>query len=137
MSGSGVGLRYWAAVEYVACCWFDCAMATKMITQLVDDLDGTDLADDAGERVEFALDGTTYDIDLSHDHAAQLRETLGSYLAAGRRVNRSQPRRTRAATQPTTGPPAAEVRDWARSAGLDVPATGRIPRSIRDAFDVR
>lgn len=110
-------------------------MATKMITQLVDDLDGTDLDDDAGERVEFALDGTTYDIDLSHDHAAQLRETLAVYIAAGRRLSRPRPRR--AASKATAGPAASEVRDWARCAGLDVPATGRIPRAIREAFDAR
>jgi hypothetical protein len=36
---------------------------------------------------------------------------------------------------PTAGPSPAEIRDWARRSGLDVPDRGRIPASIRQAWE--
>lgn len=40
-------------------------MAQRVLTQLVDDIDGTELEDGQGETVTFALDGSNYEIDLS------------------------------------------------------------------------
>ncbi|MGH8880612.1 MAG: Lsr2 dimerization domain-containing protein, partial [Stackebrandtia sp.] len=40
-------------------------MAQKVTVSLVDDLDGSE----AGETVEFGLDGAFYEIDLSDDNA--------------------------------------------------------------------
>lgn len=34
-----------------------------------------------------------------------------------------------------TGPPPAEIRDWARNNGIDVPDRGRIPAAIRQAWE--
>lgn len=39
-------------------------MAKKLITQLIDDLDGTEL-EDGGESIAFSLEGRAYEIDLS------------------------------------------------------------------------
>ena len=44
-------------------------MARKIIHQLVDDLDDTVLEPGEGETVLFALDGKSYEIDLSADNA--------------------------------------------------------------------
>ena len=49
---------------------------------LVDDLDGSP----ADETVNFALDGRNYEIDLSKEHAAELREFLKPYMKKGRAV---------------------------------------------------
>ena len=35
--------------------------------------------------VSFAIDGRAYEIDLSEDNAARLRDSLASFVAAGRK----------------------------------------------------
>jgi hypothetical protein len=109
-------------------------MAQRVITQLVDDIDGADLGDGGGETVAFALDGQAYEIDLSTKNAEALRSAVAKYVDAGRRVGRST---GRASKRAQSGPDAAEIRDWARSNGFDVPDRGRIPQEIREAFDKR
>ncbi|MGG7450147.1 histone-like nucleoid-structuring protein Lsr2 [Plantibacter auratus] len=61
-------------------------MATRTITTLVDDLDGSDIPRGLGETVRFGIDGENYEIDLTDDNAAALRETLASYVEAARSV---------------------------------------------------
>jgi hypothetical protein len=109
-------------------------MAQKTIIQLVDDIDDMPLADGEGETVTFALDGTTYEIDLSLKNADRLRGALQDYIAAGRKVGRKT---GTAGKRTQAGPAAAEIRDWARSTGHSVPDRGRIPQEVRDAFDAR
>lgn len=60
-------------------------MATRIITTLVDDLDGTDVPRGLGETVRFGIDGRDYEIDLTSQNAATLREVLLPYTVAGRR----------------------------------------------------
>ncbi len=107
-------------------------MAQKVITQLVDDVDGSVLADGAGETVRFSLDGTSYEIDLSKKNAEKLRGTLQTYIDAGRKVGR---RTGSAGKRSQSGPTAKELRDWARSNGFKVPDRGRIPSTVREAFE--
>jgi len=106
-------------------------MVQRVVTQLVDDIDGTELELTTGETVMFALDGHTYEIDLSTKNAEALRSAVAKYVEAGRRVGRT----TRAVKRSQTGPSAAEIRDWARTNGFDVPDRGRIPQEVRDAFN--
>ena len=49
-------------------------MAERIIKQLIDDLDQTEIADGKGGSVEFALRGTTYRIDLSDSNIAKLEK---------------------------------------------------------------
>jgi hypothetical protein len=44
-------------------------------------------------------------------------------------------RGTAAATAQSSGPAASVIRDWARTAGIECPATGKVPRSVREAYD--
>lgn len=111
-------------------------MARKVVYQLVDDIDGTVLDEGKGETVKFALDGVDYEIDLTDNRAAELREALSEYIASARRVGGRQQRGTR--TQlPATGPKRdlAAIRKWARANGHEVADRGRIPQNIIDAFD--
>lgn len=108
------------------------AMAQKIITQLVDDLDNKPLADGEGETVTFALDGKTYEIDLSNKNAGKLRQVFQDYIAAGRKVGTKT---GRPGKKVQSGPTAAELRDWARSNGYDVPDRGRVAQEVRDAFE--
>ena len=54
-------------------------MAQKVQVVLVDDLDGGT----ADETVTFSLDGVSYEIDLTHDNAARLRDLLAPYVGHG------------------------------------------------------
>lgn len=108
-------------------------MATKTIVQLVDDLDGKELAEGKGETVRFGLDGVEYELDLSNQHAKQLRKALEQYVASGRRVGgrRRQGGHTRrVATREDT----RAVREWARAHGLEVSERGRIPYDVIDQY---
>ncbi len=61
-------------------------MAKTVIVKLTDDLDGGD----ADETVQFALDGTSYEVDLSAGNAARLREAFKPYVERGRLTNRAR-----------------------------------------------
>ena len=104
-------------------------MAQRVHIVLEDDIDGSE----ATETVSFGLDGTTYEIDLNDEHAAALREALAGYVGHARKVVSASRRGRGGAT--ADGPPAAEVREWARSQGMDVPERGRVPADVRVAYD--
>ena len=55
-------------------------MAQQVNVKFVDDLDGSD----AAATVSFGLDGTAYEIDLSDDNAAKLRDSLAVFVGAAR-----------------------------------------------------
>jgi len=105
-------------------------MAQKVSIILVDDIDGSE----ANETVSFALDGTSYEIDLTDANAAALRAAFAAFVGHGRKVS-GRKSSGRKATSSDMGPSARQVRDWARSNGFTVPDRGRIPGEVRDAFD--
>jgi hypothetical protein len=55
-------------------------MAERIQVELVDDIDGSP----AQQTVTFALDGVTYEIDLSEQHAQALRSVLVRYIECAR-----------------------------------------------------
>src|SRR5919202_4069965 len=57
-------------------------MAQKVQVILVDDVDGGE----ASETVSFALDGVSYEIDVSESNAAALRDALAPWVGHARRV---------------------------------------------------
>ena len=59
-------------------------MAQKVQVILVDDVDGGE----AAETVSFALDGTSYEIDLAEKNAKELRDAFARYVSAARKVGR-------------------------------------------------
>jgi hypothetical protein len=103
-------------------------MAQKVNIILVDDLDGSE----ADETVSFALDGTSYEIDLNEKNAAKLRDALSGYIGHARKVSTTRKRRSAASS---SGPSARELRDWARSNGYEVSDRGRVPAEVREAFE--
>ena len=58
-------------------------MAQKTFVSLLDDLDGESEAD---ETVEYALDGVTYEIDLTTENAEACAGILAPYVAVARRT---------------------------------------------------
>jgi hypothetical protein len=105
-------------------------MAQKVHIVLEDDLDGSD----ATQTVLFGLDGTSYEIDLNDKNAAALRDAFATYVGHGRKVTGSR-RGRRSSASSNSAHSAKEIRDWARSNGHKVPERGRIPSTIREAFD--
>jgi hypothetical protein len=112
-------------------------MAQKVEVRLLDDLDGAQ----ADETVKFALDSTEYEIDLSSQHALELRKSLDQFLGAGRRVGRMSGGSRRGSTQ-SSGRSAAEhrernqaIRDWAKSKGMEISDRGRISQDLVDQYE--
>ncbi len=114
-------------------------MAQRTIVQLTDDLDGKPIAEGRGETVRFALDRQDYEIDLADKNAKAMRDTLGKYVSAARRVSGSTRggSRSRGGGRPTTASrdydPKA-VRAWAESQGIEVSQRGRVPAELVAKF---
>lgn len=105
--------------------WHNPGMAQKVNIVLVDDIDGSE----AEGTVSFGLDGSSYEIDLSTDNAQKLRDALAPFIGHARRAS-SRGRRGRAAAGPTPG----EIREWARSQGMEVSDRGRVSEEVRAAY---
>lgn len=103
-------------------------MVQKMTVVLEDDLDGTA----AAETVAFALDGRSYDIDLSAANAKKLRDALQEYKDHARRVGG---RKSSARAAKSGGSNANEIRTWARAKGMQVSDRGRVSAEIRKAYE--
>jgi hypothetical protein len=113
-------------------------MARQTIVQLIDDLD----QGKADETVSFALDGVSYEIDLSAKNAARMRDVLANYVANARRAGRissvraSGPgRRGRGARGDREQTQA--IREWARRNGFKIGDKGRIPSTVLDAYNAQ
>ena len=102
-------------------------MAQKVQTLFIDDLDGSE----AEGTVRFGLDGTEYEIDLNAKHAQQLRDALARYVAAARRTGASTKQSVRSRRKATSSAVnTTEVREWAKTQGIDVKDRGRIPAEL-------
>ncbi|HBO54790.1 MAG TPA: hypothetical protein DD664_06930 [Janibacter terrae] len=104
-------------------------MAQRVQILLEDDLDGGE----ATETVTFALDGVTYEIDLSDRNAATLRDALAGYIGAGRRVSGRRSSGAPSGSRSNSGE-LTKIREWARANGHDVSDRGRISQKVRDAY---
>ena len=104
-------------------------MVQKKQIVLIDDVDGSD----ADETVTFALDGVTYEIDLTTKRAKQLRDGLGKWVEHARKTT-SRPVRGGSRSARTDREQLAKIRDWARANGHEVSDRGRIAASIMEAY---
>lgn len=111
-------------------------MAQKVQVLLVDDIDGGA----ADETVTFALDGVSYEIDLTTEHAAELRDALGTWVGHARKVGgrssgRSGGSSSGGGSRPRRSSDAGAVRAWAKENGHEVSERGRISAEIREAYE--
>jgi hypothetical protein len=106
-------------------------MAQKVQVILVDDIDGGS----AEETVLFALDGVSYEIDLSRANASALREAFAPFVGTARKASgrgasgRSRARRGGGDNR------TAQIREWARNNGQKVNERGRIAADVVAAYD--
>ncbi|MBC9822331.1 Lsr2 family protein [Terrabacter sp. MAHUQ-38] len=106
-------------------------MAQRVEVVLIDDVDGGK----AAETVTFALDGVSYEIDLSDKNARKLRDDLATWTGHARRAGSARTgSRRRAASAPKRADLGA-VREWARANGHNVSDRGRISADVQAAYD--
>ena len=113
-------------------------MAQKVQVLLVDDIDGGT----AEETVTFSLDGVAYEIDLTADHAAELRDSFSRWVGHARKTSsgsRGGGRQGRGAQQrrssSSSSGDATAIREWARENGYEVSERGRISADVRAAYE--
>jgi hypothetical protein len=108
-------------------------VATQVYEVVTDDLDGTEGA----QTFSFSLDGAEYEIDLVEKNAEKLRKALERYIEQGRRVGgrRTSGRRSSRITSNASDITPKDIREWANANGYEVPNRGRIPGSIREAYE--
>lgn len=111
-------------------------MAQKVQVILVDDVDGGE----ADETVSFALDGVSYEIDVSEANAEALREAIAPWITHARRVGGRASTRSRGSAKPRGGASGGRsdlsaVRAWARDNGYQVSDRGRVSSEIMAAYE--
>ncbi|MCA0435946.1 MAG: Lsr2 family protein [Austwickia sp.] len=104
-------------------------MAQKVQVLLVDDLDGGE----ARETVSFALDGVTYEIDLSEANASKMRDQLAKWIGHARRSGGRKMSGRRAGA--TGRRDLNAVREWGRANGFQVSDRGRVSGELQAAYD--
>jgi len=105
-------------------------VAQRVKVLLVDDIDG----EDAVETVSFALDGVSYEIDLSDGNARKLRDQMASWTGHARRSGGRKSSRRRPEGRSSREDLSA-VRDWGRKNGFTVSDRGRVPAELQAAYD--
>ncbi|MCB7136878.1 histone-like nucleoid-structuring protein Lsr2 [Cellulosimicrobium marinum] len=106
-------------------------MAQKVQVILVDDLDGGA----ADETVTFALDGVSYEIDLSAKNAQELRDAFASWVGNARKVSSRSTSRPARRGRSSGAADATKIREWARENGFQVNDRGRISQEVQKAYD--
>ena len=106
-------------------------VAKQRTVILVDDLDGGE----ATEQVRFAVDGRSYEIDLSAENSAKLREALAPYISAARRRSGRRSSYVSAPVRPTSDREHNQsIREWAATQGMKISQRGRIPSTVLEAY---
>ena len=108
-------------------------MAQRVQILLEDDIDGSE----AAQSVQFGLDGVAYEIDLTDQHAADLRDGLATWVGHARKVGNA-----RRVTRLAGGSGAAGVdkeqlrtmREWGQKNGYQVSDRGRVSQAVQDAY---
>src|SRR5215218_2890847 len=109
-------------------------LAKETITRLIDDLDGGE----AAETVVFALDGYSYEIDLSAKNATKLRNALSSFIENGSRVSgRAASGKGASRRSATDRDQNQAIRAWAERKGYEVAPRGRIKQELVDLYHSR
>ncbi len=112
-------------------------MAQKVIREFIDDIDGSE----AERTFTFAVDGIHYEIDLSSQNIKEFHEAIAGFVESARKVKASGPGRgVRKTSASTSGSGRSReqiqaMREWGRQQGHSINDRGRIPASIKQAFE--
>ncbi len=101
---------------------------------------------DGVEAVTFALDGTSYEIDLCPDHQAELRDAFAPFVGSAQKTGRGSSTSPRRSSRPSSGSGGGRssggsdreevqrIREWARENGHTVSERGRLSSSVLEAY---
>ena len=105
-------------------------MATRTITILTDDIDGSD----ADETVTFTFKGTAYEIDLSKKNLDKMVKALQPYTTAARTTGGRRSGTGRTTRRGADKDQLTKIRQWARANGHQVSDRGRISTAVQEAY---
>ncbi|MCX6406009.1 MAG: Lsr2 family protein [Propionibacteriales bacterium] len=110
-------------------------MAKKTVEKFYSDLSGDEI-DTPSPTVAFTFDGVGYEVDLTEAERQAFADAVAPYVAVGRRAGRASGRSSsrRSSSSSASSVDAKAVREWAQEQGLDVPARGRVPSSLIEAY---
>jgi nucleoid-associated protein Lsr2 len=103
-------------------------VASRTVRVLTDDTDGSE----AEVTVNFGLDGTQYEIDLSEANAKKLLGALDPWINAARKTRAPKGRR---GSQTNNNADVKAIREWAKQQKLNVSERGRVSAKVRQAYD--
>ncbi len=106
-------------------------MARKTIEKIYSDISGEEV--EGGSTTYFALDGTSYEIDLTDAERKALAKALEPYTAVARKA-RGGSKAKRSTGANSSSSDAKAIRAWAAENDIDVPARGRIPATVAEAY---
>ena len=90
----------------------------------------SDLSGEQGaETFAYEVDGVKYAIDLTGPEAETVRAQFASLIEKSKRVGGRRP--AKGAALPSE---ASLIREWCEREGIEVPAKGRIPKSLREQY---
>lgn len=106
-------------------------MAQKIVTEYIDDIDGSE----AEREFTFSVDGTDYAIDLSTDNIVEFTHAVAGFVESARRLPKARVRPSGTLTVRANREHLSAVREWARHNGYQVSDRGRVPMEILAKFD--
>jgi hypothetical protein len=108
-------------------------MAQMVTRTFVDDIDGSE----AERTFTFAVDGVSYDIDLSSANIAEFKSAIGGFIESARKVGKASTSKRGPAAHPgvSSREQTRAVREWARQNGHTLSDRGRIPTEVLTAFN--
>jgi hypothetical protein len=119
-------------------------VAKHVSIQLVDDIDGSAIEENAGETIEFSVSGVDYVIDLKSKNATEFHRKIDYYIEHATRIGGRKRKpataaaaaAVAAASTPTKRDPAQTraIRQWAFDSGHELSSRGRIPAEIEAAY---
>jgi nucleoid-associated protein Lsr2 len=103
-------------------------MAQKVRVTYADDLDGDEFESEH-PTYRFGFEGREYEIDLKPANGKKLEQVLAKYIEHARRAKAGAPLRRKGSVARDRQRP-AEIREWARTRGIEVSERGRIPSNV-------
>jgi hypothetical protein len=117
------------------------AKTVTVLTTLVCDAEH-DAPTEGSSTVTFALNGTTFEVDLCDEHLEELHEAFDQWTAIARPAGRGGGRKAPARARRSGGTSSrasrgqlGELREWARANGYQVSDRGRISSEVKSAYE--
>ena len=103
-------------------------MAKKISVTFACDYDSKEIPNGEHLTRAFSLDGRDYEIDLCEKHSQKFDEALKRFADKARRATSrvTRPKRRTTANRQRS----ADIRSWAKNAGIEVSDRGRIPAQV-------